>query len=292
MRRLFSTFTIVAWLGSVASAQVNQAIRELATIVAEQLGRKEAGELAKFGGDAAVRQLFERAVQEGGEATARQLAKYAEEYGVAALRAAEFAPGRMVPALNSVGGELVRPAIYAAAREPAVITKLVTDFGDDALRLAARHPGVGPKIATTLGREGIETGLKLPTNEAVRFARYADDIAASPVPRATKNKLLDAMAKAPKRILDEIEKHPKVLMTAAGCATLIMLAHDQKGDLFGSPGDESTPPRPGFIERLFKVGFEAFKAPISVVMVIVGIGLAGWFGAKIWIILKSGRRTR
>lgn len=288
--RLFSVVGVWFLLASLAFAQTGVAVRELALAIAEQLGRKEAGEFAKFGGEAAVKQLFERAAQEGGEVTARHLADYAERYGVAALRAAETSPGRIVPALDRVGSELVQPAIYAAAREPALITKLVTNYGDDALKLAAKHPGVGAKIATSLGREGIDAGLQMPTSEAIRLARYADEIAASPVSATTKRDLLKAIAKAPKRILGEIEKHPNVLLTAVGCATLIMIANDTKDLVLGVPGNGPTPARPGFLERSIKMIIETFKTPISAVIALIGLGIVGWFSARIWVIVKSRHR--
>lgn len=290
MRPLFFTLLLMLTIASLACAQVSQAVREIAIAVAAQLGRKEAGELAKFGGETAVKQLFERAAREGGEATAQQLGSYAERYGVAALRAAETAPGRFVPALDRIGGEFVEQAIYATAREPALVTKLLADYGDDALKLAAKHAGVGPKIATTLGREGIDTGLQLPTNEAIRLARYADNIASAPVPDNFKKDVLKAIAKAPKRVLDEIEKHPNILLTAAGCATVIKLADDAKAEIWGTPGDGPNPPRPGWLERTLRMVIDTFKTPLSAVIAIVGIGVAGWFGARIWLLLKARRR--
>jgi hypothetical protein len=50
--------------------------------------------------------------------------------------------------------------------------------------------------------------------QAVILARHVDDIAA--LPRQQRNQVVDAVTSAPKRIIDYMEKHPKVFGTAAG----------------------------------------------------------------------------
>lgn len=280
MKRSIIVVVFSFWFVTGLHAQVGQIVRELAEAALEQIGRREAGDLAKFGGEAAVREIFEKAAQEGGEVAAKQLAGYTERFGLAALRAVEVAPGRMLPALEKMSGDLLGPAIYAAAREPALVTKLVTEYGESALMVAAKHPGVGPEIATTLGREGIDTALRLPTPQAVRLARCAEDIAAAPVPPSSKNAVLNAIARAPGRVLDEIEKHPKILMTAAGCATLVAISHDWKDPIFGQPG------QPGFADRSLDKVLATFKSPISTVIVLIGLGLIAWCGTRIFLILR------
>jgi hypothetical protein len=278
MEKLGAFIFLVA-VASSSSAQTSSIAGGLAETVIEQLGKKQAVELAKFGGNAAVRHVFERAAEEGGETVARQLANYAERYGVAALRASEVSPAKMVPALGRLGDDLVRPAIYAAAREPSVVTELMAKYGDDALRLAAKHPGVGPRIATALGRDGINVGLNIPTDEAIRLARYSDEIVASPVSSTTKKELLNSISRSPKRVLDEIEKHPKLLFTTAGCATFIAIAHENKQSIFGSSE------HPGTLERIV-------HTPLAVVSAAVGVGILLWFGSKIWLMFRSHRRNR
>ena len=286
MRRSTSILVLWFWLVTAAMAQVGQVVRELAETALEQLSQHEAGDLAKFGGEAAVREVFEKAVQEGGEEAAKQLARYTERFGIAALRAVEDAPGRMLPAFAQVGDDLLAPAVYAAAREPALVTRLVTQYGEDALVVVAKHPGVGSQITTSLGREGIDTALKIPTPQAIRLARYADDIAAAPIPSSSRKAVLDAVARAPGRVLDEIEKHPKIFMTVAGCATIVAISHDTKHEVFGDSE------HPGFLDRTVNKFIDTFRTPISAVISLIGVGFLAWCGTRIVQIIRRDRVSK
>ena len=124
-------------------------------------------ELAEMGGEAAVRKLLERAMNQGGKELVERIADYATRYGPSALKAVERSPSQMIQALDGISPDLVAPAIRAAAREPGVTAQLVAAYGKDALELAAKHPGVGTSLAEKLGEDGIRVGRQLSTDQAV-----------------------------------------------------------------------------------------------------------------------------
>jgi hypothetical protein len=279
---------VVAMPACVARCQIpsatEAAARDLVEVMVREGGREAAAELAEMGGEAAVRGLLKRVASEGGEELVERVAKYGTRYGPEALKAVERSPGRMIRALDGMPPSLVAPAVRAAAREPELTARLVGEYGVDALEVAAKHPGVGAGLAEKLGADGITIGQKLSTDQAVAFARYADDIAARPP--GERNELLDAMVKAPSKVLDYLENHPRVLLTTGGVAAIIAA----KDNLLGSPipsGDHDAPP-PGLIERIVLRGLEKFTVPIVATGVILAGGivccvlirLPGWWKLK------------
>lgn len=216
-----------------------------------------ANELAQIGGDAAVRTLISKAAAEGGEAAARQVATLCERFGPAAVQAVKAAPARLAQSLGKVTDDLVQAALNAAGREPELVAKLVTQFGDDALIIAAKHPGVGTSIAEKLGKEGIDLAKQLPTSDAVRLARAADELAAiAPAQRAAVfTKLQCTGSKA----LDYIERHPLILATSAGVAVFLAV----KDDLLG------TKDATGFVERITSQTLGMFRNPLSILLIAI-----------------------
>ena len=251
--------------------------RELVEAMLRQGGREAVTELAEMGGEAAVRKLLERAMNEGGKELVERIAHYATRYGPSALKAVERSPLQMIQALDGLSPDLVAPAIRAAAREPRVTAQLVAAYGQDALELAAKHPGVGTSLAEKLGEDGIRVGRQLSTDEAVTFARFADDIAA--LPPGERNQLLDAMIRAPAKVLNYLETHPKVLLTAGGVAVVVAT----KDNLFGGavrPAGQETP-SPGLLERLI-VGLEdRFAGPAKILAVIAFVAILAYIGFQL-----------
>jgi hypothetical protein len=277
MKCLIMLVTFVALAAALAvfkaACQIEPATeavaRELIEVMLRQGGREAVTELAEMGGQAAVRKLLERAMNQGGKELVERITHYATRYGPSALKAVERSPSQMIQALDGLPPDLVAPAIRAAAREPRVTAQLVAAFGQDALELAAKHPGVGTSLAEKLGEDGIHVGQQLSTDQAVTFARYADDIAA--LPPGERNQLLDAMIRAPAKVLDYLETHPKVLLTAGGVALVIAA----KDNLLGSPTfptNQGTPP-PGLIERvIFGLG-DRFAWAVGVIIAIIVGGI-------------------
>jgi hypothetical protein len=247
------------------SSATEAAARELIDVMVREGGSEAAMELAEMGGEAAVRQVLDRAMDEGGEELVERVTQYGTCYGPSALKAVEQSPLEMVQSLDGVSPDLVEPAIRAAARDPEGMVRLVAAYGKDALALEAKHPGVGAQLAQKLGVDGIAIGQKLTTDQAVTLTRYADDIAA--LPKGERSQLLDVMAKAPTRILDYLETHPKVLLTAGGVATVVAV----KDNVFGGTGPSANGKSPpaGWIERFIFGVANRFVHPVMIVVAIL-----------------------
>ena len=262
------------------------AARELIEIMLRQGGRTAAIELAELGGEAAVRQLLARALNEGGEELVGRIVQYGARYGPSALKAVEPSPSRMILALDGVAPDLVMPAIRAAAREPELTARLVAVYGKDALEVAAQHPGVGATLAQKLGGDGIRIGRELTTDQAITFAHYTDDIAA--LPAAERNQLLDAMARAPAAALDYLEKHPRILLAAGGVAAIVAA----RDNLFGrstTPPDGDPSPH-GSVERVIFHGLDMFAAPIKAILAIIGGGAFFYMAIVLWTFWRMKNR--
>jgi len=174
--------------------------------------------------------------------------------------------------LDGVGPELVTPALRAAAREPKVVTRLLAEYGPDALRVAAQHPGVGTKIVSQLGKEGIDLARGVLTEDAVRLARWGEDIAR--LPTATKLQVLDVVRAAPGKALAWLDRHPTILLTAAGVTSFLAA----KGEMLGS-GQQ-----PGFIERMLKTPMEVVGRPLT--MTLYGLGGICVLGAGARLVVR------
>ncbi len=276
----FSVLTLALWI-STASAGFTQAgsvVRTIAKELAEKLGQRGASELAEAGGEAAVREVLEKAATQGGETLAREVASYAERYGAQSLRAFREAPAAMVQGMKKLPAEFAEGAMRAAAREPAAIARLATEIGEDALIVAAKHPGVGVDIAGKLGHEGCAIAKSLTTPQTIRLARISDDLAR--LPAAERNGLLTRIGKAPGKVLDYLESHPTVWKTAArttAAATVAIVAIDR---LLGDAEE------PGFVERVM----EQFRNPIIIILCAIAaliMARAFWW----WKKTRRARRT-
>jgi hypothetical protein len=267
-------------IGQISPA-VEATARELVEIMLREGGREAATELAEMGGVVAVRQLLERAMNEGGEELVERIGQYATHYGPSALKAVEPSPCRIIRALDRIPPDLVAPAIRAAAREPGVTARLVAAYGKDALEVAAKHPGVGASLVEKLGSDGITIGQKLTTDQAVMFARYADDIAA--LPAGDRNRVLDAIMKAPAAVLGFLETHPKVLLTAGGVAVMVAV----KDNLFGSTTTSTNGGAPtGLVERVIFGLVNRFAVPLTIVVVIVTGGILCYLAIRLRSVWK------
>ncbi|HEV2296301.1 MAG TPA: hypothetical protein VGR35_20835 [Tepidisphaeraceae bacterium] len=237
-------------------------------------GATAAREVAEIGGSAAARETLERAAREGGEQLATRVSRYGALHGPVALRAMRASPARMVAALDELPENLVRPALRAAAREPDTIARLVASHGAGALESAARHPGVGSKLITSFGDDGVKLSRKLTTDQAVVVARHADEIAKLPAPQRAG--VMQALAKSPARVVGYLERHPKVLLTAAGVVTLVALKDEIVGTTqlaLDAAGNPIAVAKPGFIERL--VG-EPVRNATNLLGIVAAAILAGW----------------
>jgi hypothetical protein len=256
-----------------ALAQAGSVVRTIAKELAEKLGERGARELAEIGGEAGVREIVEKAAAEGGETLAREIAGYAEKYGAQSLRAFREAPVAMAQCMKKIPAEFAEGAMRAAAREPALVARLATEIGEDALIVAAKHPGIGVDIATKLGRDGCALAKKLTTPDTIRLARFGDDLAR--LPAAERTALLTRIGKAPGKVLGYLEKHPKLVLTAAATATAIVAIDRLLGDAEA----------PGFIERIA----EQFRTPVGIILFSVA---ALVLARALWWWWRHARRPR
>ncbi len=252
--------------------------------VAKKGGREAAEEIARIGGERAAEELLERAAKEGGHQLAEKLAREATEHGAVILRGAKESPARFVKAFEELAPNLRAGALQAVSREPELMSGLVSQFGREALEIGAKHPGVGASLMKTFGREGVEVVQKLSRDEAIQMARLSSRLASVPAPQ--RSQLFKTLAKAPGKVIDLLEKNPKVLMTAAGL-TAFLASKDQ---ILGSKPvivdpDGTVRPAPGLAEKIA----EMFKKPFSAVIGVIGAAIAGLAAIKLWASYRISR---
>jgi len=257
---------------------VVRAAEELGEVLLRKGGTGTAAELAKLGGQKAVQELMEQALQEGGEALMKQTAALAEKHGLLALKALRGAPGTVVKALEGIPAELAENGLRALAREPAAMQAMLKEFGSTALETAARHPGLAGPVSSSLGREGLDIARQVTTQEATILARHADDIAK--LPAAERSAVMDLIKRSPGKVLTWMEKHPKLLL-AGSATTAIVLA---RKELFGE-GDA-----PGFFERAGGAIYETFRAPLNIAVAAVCGIVVLWAALKMRRVLRAARR--
>jgi hypothetical protein len=289
-RALLASFMLGGSL--VSHAQVSwtaKAARELVEATAAKGGAQAARQLAELGGAALARESLEKALQEGGEALAQKLVSRSLEYGPAILKVARSSPSRFVAAFDELSPALRQAAAHAITREPDRMARLFADLGKNALLVAALHPGVGTPVLEALGREGAETLARLNTDQAVRLSRIAPQLARVAEPQ--RRELLALAGRAPGRILDLLEAHPKVLLTSAGVASFLALKDELLGtsDLtVDEDGMVRGVSRPGFIERVARQTAQTFHKPLAALIWIAGVILLAAGAIKLWALFRKG----
>lgn len=273
--------TIVFYHPTVSFSQeaeiVEDTVPEIISAIEGEFGEQGAQELAEFGGKEAVTATLEKVEAEGGEAAVARASYYAKTYGVSALEVIGKSPATYIKVLDELEPVLVKPALEAVEHDPEVVTELVTKYGKGALELAAKDPGVGTEIAEKLGEDGIQTAKNLSTNDAIRLARYSDDIANLPV--GQKKEVLEAIAKAPARIFNYMEEHPKLLKTAAGVGVILAI----KNNVLGRPG------KPGFIERIYGQTISSFHFYFAIIFIILAVFISTWCSIRLWHTLRMAK---
>jgi hypothetical protein len=273
--------------GSSVIAQVS-ALREVVEQATEQIFRSAGGkgleELTEMGGKTAVRELLEQSSEEGGEQLVKRVTQYGVENGPMALRAIRLAPAKVVASLDGLSPELRAAGLRAIERDPQLMTQIVKEYGSAGLEVSAEHPGVGARLVESLGNDGISIGRKLTTDQAIAVARHADEIAnLAPAERAG---ILRKILKSPGPVLDYLEAHPRILVTAGGVAVVMAIKDDvigDRGNSYVQPNGTivTTPPHPGLIERILPRSVRAASPQISIIGFAFAAGLIGWFAVHL-----------
>ncbi len=193
-----------------------------------------------MGGEAALPDAVVKCAAEGGESLLAKLVGLTKTFGPRVIKALGQSPKVMVEAFEKLAPELKEPALRAAYDDPALITKLVTQFGERGLEIAARHPGVAEQVATNLGADGLAVANGLTRDQAILLSRHSEEI--SRLSSGQKTQVLQKISRAPQAMLDFLEAHPKTLLTTAAVATFLA----SKDNILGAPGID----KPGLIERI------------------------------------------
>ena len=266
-----------------ARAQEGTVIRRTVEVIMEQIskkgGKEAAEELARIGGEKAVKEVVEKAAREGGEELAEKLGRYASEYGVAFLRGAELSPKTFISAFEELAPGMRIAAIQAIRREPELIPVLVERFGVDALEVAVKHPGVGTKLLSELGEEGAAVAKNLTTDEAIQLSKVAGNIAK--LPSSERSQLLEVITRSPEKVLDLLERHPKVLTSGTLLAAFLASKDQALGRdevTIGPDGRITRVFKSGLVERLLKEHSGGFGWLVGV----LGLVLVCWATIRLW----------
>jgi hypothetical protein len=245
-----------------------------------------------MGGRGAVQEVMEQSAREGGEQLVRKVTQYGIEEGPSALRAIGRSPANMVKALDGLSPELRGAAIRAVERDPQALMPLVRQYGAGAMEVAARHPGVGEQVVAKLGEDGISLGRKLTTDQSIVLARHADEIATlGPAERAG---VIAQILRSPVKVLEFLETHPRILATTAGVAVVLAI----KDQIIGDGGTSkilsdgriiTTSGHPGLIERILPASMKFLSTPLTILVGVVGAGIAAWFAMHLWGVWRIQR---
>ena len=278
----------------IANAQasvVAKAARELAEALIKKGGQQGAKEFAELGGEALGREALEKACQEGGASLAQTLAAQTLEHGPALLKVARSSPSAFLSAFEELTPAMQKAAAQAMTREPDLMAHLFSSVGKEAITAAAKHPGVGTRVMEALGTEGAKTlGKIATTDEAIQLCRLAPQLARAAVPE--RQTLMEMIGKAPERIMDLLEKHPKVMLTAAGVASFIAAKEQILGGaeiVTDENGVVRVVEKPGFIQRMSRQATETFKTPLAGIIWIGGLLLLAWGSIKLWAVVRLER---
>lgn len=261
-------------------------VRGIAEALAEQImkkGGQESIELAALGGSQAVKGVLRKAAQEGGEVLAQKVARYTSIYGVDVLKCAKESPAQFIKAFESITPNVRMATLQAVRREPELMPQLISKFGKDAMIVAAKHPGVGTSLIRTFGEEGIAVAEKVSKDEGIQLARLSGQI--SKLPSEQRSQFLDIFSKAPQRVIELLERNPKVLKTGAVLAAFLA----SKDQLLGSDrcmilSDGRVVPvhNVGLMERMTVALAPHVRGPILIITGMIGLCISGWAGIQLW----------
>jgi hypothetical protein len=217
MKKIYSMVLVIVIVMSssvcTASVGVSAGVRALVKTVAEYLGRVEAREFARAGGEMALKEVLENAEKRGGRELAERVAALTRQYGSRTMRALSREPEIMVPAIEKLPVSLGRRAVDVINRSPETAVALVKRYGDDAVEVLARHRGTGEFIIEKFGDDGIRLGKALPEEMGIKLLQESKEI--MKLPPTKKKKFIRTLIRIPDKIASFIESHPKATLLVA-----------------------------------------------------------------------------
>ena len=288
-----TVIVLISICGICDASAVRTAVKELIEVTATKTASQATTGLAKLGGRSGVTKIVRSAFNEGGDHLVRRLVHYGKHYGTDAVAVIGRSPKCFVTALDAVPTHLTQSAIWAANRNPQLMTKLVRDHGSEALIAAIKHPGIGERLVTGLGTDGIRLSRALQTDDALRIAKHLDEL--QQLPSAARSQWVDRILAAPAKTAALLEKHPRLLAASAGAGVLIA----SKDNLFGPagvrivhPDGTIEQPAPGFVERVAEPFTDQIQQAagmtVYAVLGVIGVTLI-WYG---WTGIQGIRRIR
>jgi hypothetical protein len=233
--------------GTLVRAAAKEAVEFFAGQAERQGAKAVTTELTEFGGETAVREVFQQVAKETGEEGVKKLVQLSKSYGLDAVRAAKVAP-RLTTLAEGVAPELAPSALRALLRpeERALLEPLSKDLATGALEAAARHPGVGVQVVDKLGVAGLKASKQYDTDAIIQLVKSTEAKSLAALPSAEKAGLL-------KRVAQFIEQHPKTVLGAAGLGLFIRYKDELLGDkgeiVTGPDGTPIYVPKTGILER-------------------------------------------
>jgi hypothetical protein len=233
--------------GTLVRAAAKEAVEIFAGQAERQGAKAVATELTEFGGETAVREVFEQVAKETGEEGVKRLVQLSKSYGLDAVRAAKVAP-RLTTLAEGVSPELAPSALRALLRpeERALLEPLSNELATGALEAAARHPGVGVQVVDELGVAGLKASKQYSTDAIIQLVKSPEAKSIAALPTAQKTGLLE-------RVAQFIEQHPKTVLGAAGLGLFIRYKDELLGDkgevVIGPDGTPIYVPKTGILER-------------------------------------------
>jgi hypothetical protein len=172
-------------------------------------------------------------------------------------------------------------AVEAVNRAPGRMAPLVRRHGEAALRAAGRHPGVGPTLLENFSARGAALANRLSTDQVIGLLRHRGAIRSlSPQNRS---RLLEKVLRTPGRVVSYLERHPRVLYTAAGLTAVLNLGNRamEPDGVVRDPDGTIRPSSP--LDRMVsELGRRVFSGgPLETYLALLAVLVAGMLAFRI-----------
>ena len=289
----------------VAQAGKVQVVREMAEELLQHIIRREGDtalrQLGKLGAREGMEAFVERIVKEGGEELLQKTTRLAKAHGSAFFDAVEPNPKMLITVLDELPDSIRSGAINSLIRNPQRLTPLVNSHGKEALEAVARHPALAENAMEAFGKHGAALANQLDNVALFRTLRVQDDLLQ--LAPTQQRSVLDKIAKMPEVVLDYLEKHPRVLYTATGVATVLSLGHhalETDGDAVRPDGTRE-PSSPmdrfgqgfwNFLEHVADEGWRHMGPTAGFICMAGGAVLVLWMASRLGLNVRNVMRRR